>query len=72
MKVQANGDLYVCGIDADEEVSLLQEIMMVDTIYEDGSESIDHYLVSPNRNQLLEFIRKGGFSEEGLFLKKIP
>ncbi|MEM7656962.1 MAG: hypothetical protein AAF399_12590, partial [Bacteroidota bacterium] len=52
MKVQPNGDLFVRGIDAEDEVSLLQQTMEVDTVYEADSESIDHLLVTPSKKQL--------------------
>lgn len=71
MKVQPNGDMYVRGIETDEEVPLLEEIVKVDTVYEADGEDIDYYQVTPTRAQLLKFIRKGGFSEEGLFMRRL-
>jgi hypothetical protein len=71
LQLRPDESLSLRSIDADEEVSWMSQVMKVDTIFESDGKSVDYYRVSPRKQELLQFIGKGGFSELFLQLERL-
>lgn len=59
-----NGTLKISGIETEEEINLLESIT------ETKRDTIKPFTIKPTKKQFKEFIKKNGFSEGEIYLKK--
>ncbi|MEO0472418.1 MAG: hypothetical protein AAF206_22535 [Bacteroidota bacterium] len=67
-----DGHLVVRMIDTDEDLEALRANtdQLTEVLKEDGKK-VDHYIADPEADELLGFIRDGGFSEELFRMRKL-